>query len=99
MNAHQGRTAVRLVETSRGRHVLETTKRYRVTLYGEDRGELYFNIRGYVGTLPLPGGQSIDIGERPLSEFRREVARINREFREARRKGAVEEGASCETRR
>ena len=94
MSKRSIKTAVRLVETTRGRHMLETTKRYRITLFGEDAGELYFNMRGYVGALPLPGGKSIDIGERPISDYRREVARINREFRECAqiKEG---EGASC----
>lgn len=57
--------------------------RYDVLLNGEPVSELYFNMRGYRGTLPLPGDTFIDIGERPLSEYRREIARINREARQA----------------
>lgn len=70
--------------------MMETTSRYKVMLRGEVFGELYYNMRGFVGCLPLPGGQKLDIGERPIAEFRREVARINREFREAE---AAREGA------
>lgn len=68
---------VTLKESAR-RHMMERTPRYDVLLNGQRVGELYFNMRGYRGTLPLPGGRSFDIGERSLSEFKRTVAAINR---------------------
>jgi len=94
-----GKTAVRIVETKRGRHILEQTPRYKVLLDGEEFGELYFNMSGYVGYLPLPGGHKIDIGERSISTFRREIVAVNREFRVARAKAPtpnspVSEGSS-----
>jgi hypothetical protein len=60
------------------RALLETTKRYDIFVNDEPFGELYFNIKGYVGSLPLPGGTSLDIGEKGLSAFKKEVAQINK---------------------
>jgi hypothetical protein len=41
-----------LKQTSRGMQVLETTPRYDVVLNGKTVGQLYYNMRGYVGYLP-----------------------------------------------
>lgn len=65
-----------------GRHILERTPRYDVVLNGEVKGELYFNMRGYQGYLPTPRGFNLDIGEKGISVFKREVAILNREARE-----------------
>jgi hypothetical protein len=72
---------VELIETRRGCAMLEKTPRYDVVLNGQRVGQLTFNMRGYIGYLPLHTGQKVDIGERPISAFRKEVARINREAR------------------
>jgi hypothetical protein len=74
---------VELIETRRGCAMLEKTPRYDVVLNGQRVGQLTFNMRGYIGYLPLPSGGAVDIGERPISAFRKEVARINREARAA----------------
>jgi hypothetical protein len=49
-------------------------------LNGQKVDELYFNLKGYVGYLPAPSGAKLDIGEKSISAFRREVAALNREF-------------------
>lgn len=56
---------------------------YDVLVNGERAGEIYYNMTGYCGTLPLPGGGQFDPGESGISAFRREAARINREARAA----------------
>ncbi len=60
----------------------ETKMRYNVELDGKVVGELYYNLRGYVGTLPTPSGANLYIGECGISAYRREVANLNREFSE-----------------
>jgi hypothetical protein len=72
---------ITLRENPRRRAMLETRMRYHVMLNGTRVGELCFNMRSYIGYLPLSGRQKLDIGERPLAEFRQEIARINREAR------------------
>lgn len=72
---------VKLVETRRGCAMMERTTRYDVVLNDQRIGQLSYNMRGYIGYLPLPGGAKLDIGERPIGAFRKEVARINREAR------------------
>ncbi|MCW3782990.1 hypothetical protein [Defluviimonas salinarum] len=62
-----------------GRHLMERTPRYDVMLNGARWGELYFNMTGYVGHLPTVQGGRMDIGERPISAFRKEAATLNRE--------------------
>jgi hypothetical protein len=49
-------------------------------LHGQKVDQLYFNMKGYVGYLPTPDGAKLDIGEKSISVFRREVAALNREF-------------------
>ena len=71
---------LQLVETRRGCAMLERTPRYDVILDGQIVGQLYYNLRGYVGTLPTPEGRSLSIGEASITAYRREAARLNREF-------------------
>jgi hypothetical protein len=59
--------------------MLERTPRYDVLVDGKLFAQLYFNMKGYVGTLPLPDGSRLDIGERSITEYRKEVAKLNRE--------------------
>jgi len=61
---------------------MEPHPRYDVLLHGTTVGQLYYNLTGYVGTLPLPGGGKLEIGERGISVYRREVSRLNREWAE-----------------
>lgn len=74
---------LRLIETKRGRHMMETTPRYDVVLNGETVGQLTYNMRGFIGRIPTPGGGWMDCGERPITAWRREVAALNREARAA----------------
>lgn len=50
-----------------------------VLVNGEKRGELYYNLRGYRGTLPMVDGSQMDIGEAGLSAWKREARILNRE--------------------
>ena len=76
--------AIELIETRRGCACCETTPRFDVILYDVrvpgDRGQLYFNMTGYVGQLPTPDGAGVSIGERPITAWKAEAAKINREF-------------------
>lgn len=69
---------VELVATRKGCQICEREDRYDVLLNGEKFAQLYFNMRGYVGLLPLPNGHRLDIGERAISAYRKEVSAINR---------------------
>jgi hypothetical protein len=40
-------------------------------------------MTGYKGELPTPEGGTVDIGERPISAWRAEAAKLNREFARA----------------
>ena len=76
-----------LEETRDGCAPYETHPRYRVMLNGEPAGVLFFNMTGYTGCyLPQPSGIPLDIGEGPISAYRRAVAAMNKEAASARRK-------------
>ena len=77
--------AIELVETRNGCAIMEKEPRYDVLLHGKKIGQLYFNMRGYVGTLPTPRGAQLNIGERGISAYRKAVAQLNREWAEAER--------------
>ena len=78
--------AIELIETREGCAILERTPRYIVMFRGRKYGELYFNMTGYTGgCLPYPGPEPgvpvrSHIGEKSISAYRREVARLNREW-------------------
>ena len=72
--------AIELIETRRGCEMCETTPRYDVIFYDVRRGQLWFNMTGYVGELPTPEGGSVSIGERSISAWKAEAAKLNREF-------------------
>lgn len=76
------------LEERSGRHILERTPRYDILVNGIRKGELYFNMTGYVGYLPTVHGHNMDIGERGISAFRKEVVQLNREAAQAIEKGA-----------
>ena len=79
-----------LEETRDGCAPYETHPRYRVMLNGEPAGVLFFNMTGYTGCyLPQPSGIPLDIGEGPISAYRRAVATMNKEAASARRKWAA----------
>jgi hypothetical protein len=75
--------AIELVETRNGCAIMEKEPRYDVLLHGKKIGQLYFNMRGYVGTLPTPRGAQLNIGERGISAYRKAVAQLNKEWAEA----------------
>ena len=78
--------AIELIETREGCAIAEERPRYIVMFRGSKFGELYFNMRGYTGCdLPCPGSTpntpaSLYVGERAISAYRREIARLNREW-------------------
>lgn len=71
--------AIKLV--ARQGSVLEQHKRYAVMLNGKFYSEVYFNMRGYVGDLPTPEGARLSLPECSLTQFRREIAALNKEFK------------------
>lgn len=71
---------IEIVEAPKRMSMAETRMRYEVRLNGAFFDELYFNTRGYVGTLPTPQGSSLSLPEGSITSFRREAARLNGEF-------------------
>ncbi|MFZ3482189.1 hypothetical protein [Sphingomonas sp. 3-13AW] len=75
---------ITLEERPRRMACMETKMRYAIMVDGKPFSELYFNMRGYRGSIPSPRPDgtfgSLDIGERPISEYRREIAAANREL-------------------
>lgn len=73
---------ITIEERPNRREICESQMRYAVMLDGKEFGELYYNMRGYQGYLPSPRADgsigNLDIGERPISAFRKEVAELNR---------------------
>lgn len=70
-------------------HAMEREPRYMILLngkawepHGPRSGEIYFNMTGYRGAIPTITGAAFDPGERGISVFRKEVARINKEAAE-----------------
>ena len=72
--------AIELIETRQGCEMMETTPRYNVMLHGVKVEQLWWNLKGFVGNLPTPGGSSLYVPESGIARFRREVAKLNREF-------------------
>lgn len=77
--------AIQLVENRRAMAICEDTPRYDVIFRGSIFSQLYFNTRGYCGTLPFPNEDGtvgkITIGERSLSEYKKEIAKLNKEWK------------------
>ena len=69
-----------LVETRENCSFCERTSRYNVLFNGKKVGQLYFNLRGYIGSLPTPNGHNLIIGEKPISAYRKEANKLNKEF-------------------
>jgi hypothetical protein len=78
---------IELVETRKGCAICEDRPRYDVLLNGEKVDQLYYNLTGYVGTLPLPEGGKLHLGECSISRIQRQANALNRE---ARQKGKPE---------
>lgn len=55
-----------------------------VILDGQLYDTLYFNLRGYRGTLPTPDGIPLDIGEKSIGVYKKYVRQLNREFEQAK---------------
>ena len=72
--------AIELIETRQGCEIMETTPRYNVMLHGVKVEQLWWNLKGFVGNLPTPDGSSLYVPESGISRFRREAAKLNREF-------------------
>lgn len=60
-------------------HMMEKQPRYDILVNDKVQGELYYNMRGYVGYLPTVHGSVMNIGERAISAFRKEAMILNRE--------------------
>lgn len=71
---------ITLVKTRQGCSPLEVEPRYNVMLNGVLFDQLYFNLKGYVGYLPTPEGRKLTIGERGISAYKKEIARLNKEL-------------------
>ena len=63
------RNALELVRTRQGCAMMEIQPRFDVLLYGKNVGQLYFNLRGYVGSLPTPEGFSLQMPEGSIASF------------------------------
>ena len=77
--------AIELIETRVGCSICEKEPRIDVCLFGKKIGQLYFNMRGYIGFLPIPADfplefKKLTIGEKPISVYKREVAVLNKEW-------------------
>lgn len=71
---------IEIVEAPHRKSVAEKEMRYEVLLKGVFFDELYFNTRGYVGGLPTPRGTRLVIPESSITSYRKEAARLNKEF-------------------
>lgn len=75
---------IELKATRNGCACLETEPRYDVLFDGQKVGQLYYNMRGYRGSIPWPTEDgrvsSFDPGEISISAWKREVAAANRGF-------------------
>jgi hypothetical protein len=67
-------------EAPAGMRGVDNHPTYRVRVNGTPTKHLlFFNMTGYAGYLPTPDGFVEDIGERPLSAFKKAISRLNRE--------------------
>lgn len=80
---------VRLLENKRACQMFEATPRWDVILLDKPFFQCYFNMRGYVGYLPVPPREenenkviALNFGEVGITTLKREVAQINREWKE-----------------
>lgn len=85
---------IELREKPEAMSVAERHMRYEVLLQGKPFDELYFNIRGYVGSLPTPEGRRMVMPESSITKFRGEIAKLNREFAEADAKSKASQATS-----
>lgn len=78
--------AIKLVENLRERAILERTPRYDVMFFGNRFWQVHYNMRGYIGYLPCPPDPEkvgfLDIGEKGISAFKKEISKLNKEWKE-----------------
>ena len=70
---------IKIVEAPKKRSMCETKMRYDVLLNGKVFDTLYFNMRGYLGYLPLPDGTRLSMPEWGITAYKAEARRINAE--------------------
>lgn len=80
---------IKIIEAPKKRSMCETKMRYDVLLNGKLFDTLYFNMRGYLGYLPLPCGSKLALGERGISAYRAEARRINAEAKAVEKSDAA----------
>jgi hypothetical protein len=84
------RNRITLVERPEHRAIAEEEMRFDVLFDDEKFSELYFNTRGFQAThgLPCPSTDGegrvthLQMGERSLGTFKREIAKLNREWKQ-----------------
>lgn len=75
----------------------EIEPKFMIMFRGKPWGDLYYNVRGYRAEhgIPVPsstapeGAAGLDIGERSLSEFKREIAKANHEWKMQTRSASI----------
>ncbi len=78
--------AFKITLKERRKTILQTEPDFDILLNGEKFGTLTYNMTGYIGSLPLPEGGNLAMGEISLSAYRREISYLHRE---AKKVGAV----------
>lgn len=71
---------------SPNKSILQEEPDYLVILDNQVWGKLHYNMVGYVGYLPTPEGRKLSIGEKSLGTYKKEIAKLNREFRSRSKK-------------
>jgi hypothetical protein len=97
-----GRKAIELKKVSGA--MMEREPRYMIMFRGKKWGELYYNMRGYVAAkgIPVPSSRrpgeaaGLDIGERSINIFKKEIAKANREWAELAKTASQREAARWE---
>lgn len=74
---------ITLKEAPHKRSICESHMRYDVLVNGVLAETLNFNMRGYQGYLPLPDGGKLDIGEKAISAYKKEISTLNKEAKTA----------------
>ena len=71
--------AFKITLRERRKAILQTKPDFDILLNGEKFGTLTYNMTGYIGSLPLPEGGKLVMGEISLTAYRREIAYLHRE--------------------
>lgn len=74
----------------KGMKGLDNHPTYHLYLFGYFYGEIYFNMRGYVGYLPSLNSENpsyetpmpLHIGEKAFSAYKKEITKLNKEWQE-----------------